>query len=543
MLLAFRRSSTQSPSLTTPDQTNAVSAAPVRADLRSWISPDSPNYKWWVAITVMLNAFIVIMNNATLNLALPPIMTTFGLNIDQVQWIITAYMIASAVMVPTVGWLGSAMGNRNLFLAGLLVFTSSSCLCGLAWSGNSLIFFRIIQGLGSGPITPMAMVFLTQVFPTHQRGLAMGLYGLGVSCGPVIGPVLGGYVTEYFSWRMVFYFNTLPGLIGILLVLLVIPNTREEKKPSLDLLGLLAMAVFLVSLLTALSQGQRYGWDDAYIQQLFIIAGIMLVVFLAIELLRKDPLVDLRLFKNLPFAAVSLVLFITAMTFWGTSFLQTFLLQRLLEYTPAQAGFTVLPGALAMAATTIVAGRLVDKVDRRLVVCGGLSMFILASYWFSFLSLDRPMSWMIWMIVGRYVTIGFIFTPMNAVSMMVLPPDKVRMGSGLVNLIQQGLGGTLGLAMMTTVLQRRTAYHADMMAQSQVGSSLPWSDVLTPLHDLMFRAGEVGEMAQIKTMALVQRHLTQHATVAAYQDCFMLVVLLCLFVAPLIYFLRQHRPR
>jgi len=443
--------------------------------------------------------------------------------------------------VPTVGWLGSVMGNRNLFLAGLLVFASSSCLCGLAWSGNSLIFFRIIQGLGSGPITPMAMVFLTQVFPTHQRGLAMGLYGLGVSCGPVIGPVLGGYVTEYFNWRMVFYFNTLPGLIGILLVLLVIPNTREEKKPSFDLPGLLTMAVFLVSLLTALSQGQRYGWDDAYIQQLFIIAGIMLIVFLAIELLRKDPLVDLRLFKNLPFAAVSLVLFITAMTFWGTSFLQTFLLQRLLEYTPAQAGFTVLPGALAMAGTTIVAGRLVDKVDRRLVVWGGLSMFILASYGFSFLSLDRPMSWMIWMIVGRYVTIGFIFTPMNAVSMMVLPPDKVRMGSGLVNLIQQGLGGTLGLAMMTTVLQRRTAYHADMMAQGQVDSSLPLIDVLTPLHDFMFRAGEVGDMAQIKAMALMHRHLTQHATVAAYQDCFMLVTILSLVSMPIVLLMRNPK--
>ena len=231
------------------------------------------------------------------------------------------------------------------------------------------------------------------------------------------------------------------------------------------------------------------------------------------------------------------------MTFWGTSFLQTFLWQRLLDYTPAQAGFTVLPGVLAMAATTIIAGRLVDKVDRRLVVWGDLSMFILASYWFSFVSLDRPMSWMIWMIVGRYVTIGFIFTPMNAVSMMVLPPDKVRMGSGLVNLIQQGLGGTLGLAMMTMVLQRRTVYHADMMAQGQVGSSLPWSDVLAPVHDLMFRAGEVDEMAQIKTMALVQRHLIQHATVAAYQDCFMLVVVLCLLVAPLIYFLRQRPSR
>jgi DHA2 family multidrug resistance protein len=493
-----------------------------------------------MAATVMLSAFLVVMNNATVNVALPPIMTAFGLNIDQVQWVITAYMIAGAVMVPTVGWLGSVLGNRNLFLLGLLMFISSSVLCGFAWSGHTLIFFRVLQGIGGGPITPMAMVFLNQTFPTHQRGLAMGLYGLGVSCGPTLGPVLGGYVTEHLSWRMVFYVNTLPGVIAMLLVFLVIPNTRDAIKRSLDLPGLVTLTVFLVSLLIALSQGHRQGWDTPYIQRLFVIAGIAFVAFLILELTRQEPLVELKLYKNLAFTAVSLVLFITAMTFWGTSFLQTFLLQRLLDYTPAQAGYAILPGALSMAATTLLAGRLADKVDRRYVVWGGLGMFALASYWFSFLSLDRPMSWMIWMIMARYVTIGFIFTPMNAVSLMVLPPDQVRMGSGLVNLMQQGLGGTLGLAMMTTVLQRRTVYHATLMAEAQVSASLPWSDVLAPVHDFLMRAGEVRSMVEIEVMALLNRHLTQQATVAAYQDCFMLVVVLCVVVAPLVYFLRRR---
>jgi hypothetical protein len=167
-------------------------------------------------------------------------------------------------------------------------------------------------------------------------------------------------------------------------------------------------------------------------------------------------------------------------------------------------------------------------------------MFALASYWFSFLSLERPMSWMIWMIMARYVTIGFIFTPMNAVSLMVLPPDQVRMGSGLVNLMQQGLGGTLGLAMMTTVLQHRTVYHSARMAEAQVSASLPWSDVLAPVHDFLLRAGEVSSMAEIEALALLNRHLTQQATVAAYQDCFLLVVVLCVVVAPLVFFLRRR---
>ncbi len=506
-----------------------------------WISPDSPNYKWWVAATVMLNAFMVIMNNATINLALPPMMTAFGFNLDQVQWVITAYMIATAVMVPTVGWLGNVLGNRNVFLFGLVVFVISSALCGMAWSGSSLIFFRILQGLGSGPISPMAMVFLTQVFPPQQRGLAMGLYGLGISCGPVIGPVLGGYVTEHFNWRMVFYMNALPGLLGIVLVMLVIPKTRESGSRSIDLPGLATMTIFLISLLIALSQGRRIGWNDPYILRLFIIAAISFVAFLAIELHHKEPLIDLRLYKNIPFAAVSLAVFLMSLGFWGTGFLQTFLLQRLLGYTPAQAGYVILPGALTMACMTILSGRLVDKVDRRFVVWGGLGMFALACYWFSFLSLDRPMSWMIWMIVARYITIGLIFTPMNAVSMMVLPPDKVRMGSGLINLTQQGLGGTISLAMMTTFLQRRTDYHAQMMIQSQVDSALPWHDVLAPVQQFIQQAGEVGAIADIKTMALVRRHLFQHAGISAYQDCFMLVVLISLTVFPLIAFLRQRQ--
>ena len=183
-------------SLLHPSHPVALLLRRTRVGLRTGISPDSASYKWWVAGTLMLNVFIVTMNNATANLALPSIMTTFGISLGQAQWVITAYMIASAVTIPTVGWLGNVLGNRNLLLVSLMVFVGGSALCGLAWSGPTLITFRILQGLGAGPIQPMAMTFSIQTFPPHQRGLAMGLYGLGISCGPVIGPVLGGYVTR-----------------------------------------------------------------------------------------------------------------------------------------------------------------------------------------------------------------------------------------------------------------------------------------------------------------------------------------------------------
>ena len=198
--MAFSR--TADPTSTSPALTRAPT--PSRSLI---ITPDSASYKWWVTATVMLSAFLVVVSGAAMNVALPPIMTTFGLNLDQAQWILTAYMIAGAVLIPTVGWLGNRLGNRNLFLLSLLIFVGSSILCGIAWSGPTLIFFRVLQGIGSGPITPMAMVFLNEAFPAKQRGLAMGLYGMAAAFGPAVGPVIGGYVTEYLSWRMVFYMN------------------------------------------------------------------------------------------------------------------------------------------------------------------------------------------------------------------------------------------------------------------------------------------------------------------------------------------------
>jgi DHA2 family multidrug resistance protein len=488
----------------------------------------------------MLSAFLVVISGASVNVTLPSMMTAFGLNLDQVQWVITAYMIAGAVLIPTVGWLGNRLGNRNLFLLSLLTFVGGSALCGLAWSGPTLIAFRVVQGIGSGPITPMAMVFLTLAFPERQRGLAMGLYAMAASLGPAVGPVLGGYITEYLSWRMVFYLNVAPGLLCMLLTVLVIPNTREAVQRSLDWPGLVTLAGFMVSLLLALTQGQREGWDAPMIQYLLLLAGASLAAFLVCELTRTEPLVELRLYKNLAFAAVSLAVLLNAVNFWGTSFLQTILLQRLLDYTPAQAGFAQLPGAIAMACTTIWAGRLADKVDRRYVILGGLAFYALASYWFSFLTLEQPMSWIIWMIVARYVTIGFIFTPMNAASTLLLPPDKVRMGSGLITLMQHGIGGASGLALLTTLLERRTTYHASRLGQQQAVTALDWSEVMAPVHGVLHSAGEVGAMLDLKALAAVYAHLVQQATVAAYQDCFLVLAGLCVVVMPLVLFLRRR---
>ena len=510
--------------------------------LRVGVTPDNPSYKWWVAGTIMLNVFTVMMNTATASLALPSIMTSLSMSLDEAQWIMTAYMIASAVLIPTVGWLGNVLGNRNLLLLSLVVFIVGSVLCGMAWSGSSLIAFRILQGMGGGPVMPMALMFVTQAFPPQRRGLAVGLYTLGISCAPVVGPVLGGYITEYIHWRMIFYVNLLPGLAGLLLVLLVLPQTREKVRRQLDAPGLIALATFLVSLLLALSLGRRYGWDSSFIQRSFVIAGVALVALVAIELNRKQPLVELRLLANPAFAAAMVAVLITTMAFYVNTFLQVYMLQLMFDYTPAQAGRIILPGTLTVAVVTVFAGRLTDLIDRRMVIIAGLGLFAVACYASSFVSLQSPMSWIVWMIVLRYFTLGFVYAPITGATLAVLPPEQVRMGSGLISLVQSGLAGALGLATMTTVLQRRTTYYSGMLGQDQADLSLPWFDVVAPVRHLLHSAGETIATLTNGSMAMLQQHLIQQASVAAYQDCFAMISL-CLLAAPLILTLRPRPPQ
>ena len=507
--------------------------------LRAAVTPESPSYKWWVAGTIMLNVFIVVMNISTAGLALPSIMTTLSMSLDEAQWVIIAYMIASAVVIPTVGWLGNVLGNRNLLLLSLTLFVAGSVLCGVAWSGPALIACRVLQGMGGGPVLPMAMTFVTQAFPPQQRGLAVGLFGLGVSFAPVIGPVFGGYLTEYIHWRMIFFINLLPGLVGLLLVLAILPQVRETVRRRLDAPGLIALASFLVTLLLALSLGRRYGWDSVFIQRCLVIAVAALIALVVVELRSEQPLIELRLLANPAFAAALLAVLVIFMAFYSNIFVQAFMLQRLFDYTPGQAGRFILPGALALAAVVVAVGRLSDAVDRRLVILCGLALFAVACRASSFLTLEQPVSWLVWMIAARYFALGLVYAPIVSATLSALPPDQVRMGSGLVSLVQSGLAPALGLAAMTTFLQQRTTYYSGMLAQEQVDSSLPWFDVVAPVRALLHGAGETIATLTNGSMAVLQHHLVQQASLAAYQDYFLLMGL-CLVVAPLIVALRPR---
>ncbi len=279
----------------------------------------TPN-KWWVAAAILAGQLTTSFGMFAVVVALPKIMTSFGADVNAIQWVMTGYLISRAVPMPALGWMAGLIGRRNLYVLGVLGATGCNMLCGLAWNIESLIFFRVLQGALGAPAMGIGVVLLYEAFPARQRGMAMGLILLVGSLGPTIGPSLGGYLVQEISWRAIFFLALPSGIASLVLTLTIVPKDAPEAGKTIDVPGLLTMTVFLVALLLALTQGQRQGWDSGYILTLFAMAAIFFVLFIVTELLAPHPVVHLRLYRNFGFVVASGVVFLYNAGFVGTNF-------------------------------------------------------------------------------------------------------------------------------------------------------------------------------------------------------------------------------
>jgi EmrB/QacA subfamily drug resistance transporter len=416
-----------------------------------WFSPERPSHKWWVTVALMLGILTQGLNFGTVNVALPSMMTNLRADVETIQWVVTAFMITRTVVMPTVGWVAAVAGPRTFYLAGLLVYIIGSVFCGLSWSIPSLVFFRVIQALGAGPLFPLSMAMLYEVFPPPQRGLAMGIFMAGISVGPAIGPSIGGYLIEHLNWRMIFYLNLPMGVVALGAVALILPKSARPRYVSLDKIGLLTMVVFLVPLLLALTQGRHAGWESRYIQTLVAIAAASGIAFIVVELRLQQPLVELKLFKIVPFSVASAIFLITTMGEFSSSFLIALFLQRVFTLTPFQAGQMLIPGALLWGFSNLIAGRLADQVNNRLLVSVALMMIAVAFYRFSHIDLWSTTTYILSLFMVQSFARGLLQSPLINFLMAVLPKEKVIMGSGLRGLMN-GLGSTFGVSMAAIAL-------------------------------------------------------------------------------------------
>ena len=483
--------------------------------------------QWWPTIGVMLGGLAVAMSQGSLNVAIPSMMSSLSTDLDRIQWVQTGYGIAQAVLIPAVGWLGPRLGTKRLFLLATCLFLTGSVLAGLAWDVNSLIAFRVLQGIGGGPITPLGMSILYRTFPPEKRGLALGLYNFSHSFGPAIAPALGGYLIEVFNWRAIMYLNVPFGLLSAALVFLSMPPTPDQPPRPFDAVGVVSMASFLVLFLLALSEGRRYGWDAPMIVTLFVLAGSALLIFLVTELTVTVPFVELRLHTNLPFTMGCLIGFLNTMEFRGTNFLMPIMLQQLFHYTPLLTGLFFLPPALVMGVTSILAGRLSDLVQPRLLLALGLLVLTVVSFQFCAIDGWATGALLLGLITLRRAAQAFCHSPLTTATLHGIPEEQIHMASGVFNL-HRTLAGAVGVAMTATVMEYREDVHTLILSERQALYPLGTQVATATIREVLTQDGQGQEgLAQMTTTVLHQQ-LEEAATLASYHDLFFLFAVLTL---------------
>lgn len=488
--------------------------------------------KWGTMAVVVLGTLVISFNTTILNISLPKIMSSLRVDVDEIRWVVAGYMITMAIMMPTVGWLGSRFGNKSVFIGGLVLFTFGSILSGMAWNVDSLVFFRVLQGIGAGPITPLGMVILYEAFPRHQRGFALGVYTLGMTLGPAIGPTLGGWIVEHHSWRLIFYFNVPIAAAGVFLGSMMLEGTQEKQRRPLDSHGVLLLAFFLVALMVALSQGNIEGWASSYILILFLVAAVSGALLVLREVTTAFPLVELRVFRIRNFSLLATVAIINDLGMMGTFFLISIFLQRVLGLSPLHAGLFTLPTALTMGGTSVVTGRLSDKMNPKYLMISGLCMRVVAFYLLSTINTFTGLGVVLAVLMFRSFSNAWIVTPLSNAAMQTLPPELYRHGSGLLSLMR-GIGASLGIAITTTMLSYKVSWNTISSLQAVDGSSISIREAMRNLNQHLVGAGESASLIQTKSLLLIARQLLDQAILIGYQETFLFLgVLLALAIVP-----------
>lgn len=495
---------------------------------------DQPSVSFWIPLfVVVLGAFAAILNNSSINVALPKMMAIFGVSADEAQWVLTAYMLTSGVVIPVTGYLGDAFGTKRTYLFALAVFMAGSLLCGLAWSNNSLIVARIIQGIGGGAIMPVSMAIVYRIVPRNKIGTALGVWGMAVITAPAIGPTLGGYVVDHMSWRFLFTLNVPVAVLAIALGAMLLPESGANRDLKFDLWGFLTSAIGCFTLLLALSQGHKEGWDSFYIIFLLIFSLSMLLLFVMIELSIPYPMLNLRLFKNSIFSISVFGGSLISLGLFGGMFLLPIFTQNLMGKTPMETGLMLMPAALVSAVMMPISGHLFDRIGPRAITITGLLILALGTWEFKNLSIDSTVFYITVVAAIRSLGMGLAMMPMTTAGMNTIPPPEVGRASSLSNVCRQ-VAGSFGVAMLTTIMQGRQTLHLAHLSESVSAGSPAASQFI---RDLSGMPGLAGDAGQATALSVISGLAARQSMVLAIDDTFIVAALFIAIAVPFAFFL------
>ena len=505
------------------------------------------SYKWWVLGSVMIGTFMAVLDATIVNVALSKIMASFGVSVDKVEWVLTAYLLVFGVMLPTSAWIADHFGYKRTYFFSLMLFTIGSFLCGLSWNENVLIFFRIIQGIGSGIMMPVGMAIVIREFPPERRGIALGFWAIAAAASVSLGPLIGGYLIDRLDWQAIFDVNVPVGVVAMFATAIIQREYRVEKARSFDFIGFVSLAAFLSFLLLALADANAAwnigGWSSGFTRACLSISGVGLVVFLTTEFTVRHPLIDLRLFRFFNFSVSNMILFIFGMGMFGSTFLLPLYLQNSLGYTAFQAGSVFLPVGIIQGIMGPISGLMSDRINPKIPTFLGIVFLAASLYLNSFLSLTTEHAQIMFVLYLRGLGLGLLFTPLSTIALSEIPREKMAQASGLFNVIRQ-IGGSFGVALLGTMLTRRTIFHTAMYGQAVDATSPAYRHVAASLQQFAQRStGGTMSDASTRAQALIGSNVGQQAFVQAINDDFLIAAAITIVVTVPILFLRfKKRP-
>ncbi len=497
--------------------------------------------KWIIAFTVMLPTLIEIIDTSVVNVSLDHIRGSLSAGIDESTWAITMYLVSNAIIIPITGWLSRFFGRKLYLLISIAVFTASSLLCGFSWNIQSLIFFRIFQGLGGGALQPISQSILLETFPPRQHGIAMAFFGIGIMFGPIVGPVMGGWITDNWSWHWIFFINIPIGIISIIMAMLFIkdPHYMERIKMKMDYLGLMLVALGLGCLQILLDQGQREDWfASTQIRWLAVVSITSLILLVFTELRKKEPVINLRLFKDISFSTGNMIMFFVFLNMFSTLVLLPIYLQTLMGYTSTLAGLALGPGGIATIFSLLIVGRLVTKINPKYILFTGLSIVTYSLYLMANFNLEANFMTIMWPRVILGLGMGFVFVPLTNLTLSHIRKENMAGATALFNLLRN-LGGSFGVAIFTTLLARRAQFHQSRLVEHLTPFDGPYQWALSHIQPFLHLKGIPDALAFQGALGVIYGNLIRQATMIAFNDTFHFVFILMLVILPFIFLLRK----
>jgi MFS transporter, DHA2 family, multidrug resistance protein len=529
--------------------TATIDALPVpKEEQASW----KPRYNpWLIALTVTLASFMEVLDTSIANVALPHIAGNLSASQDEATWVLTSYLVSNAIILPLSGWLSMLMGRKNFYMACVLVFTVSSFLCGIAPTLGILVVFRILQGVGGGGLQPSEQAILADTFTPKQRGMAFAIYGIAVVTAPAIGPTLGGWITDNFNWRWIFFINIPVGILSLFLTSFMVqdpPYFCKERKEKLktglrvDYWGIIFIALGLGFLQIMLDKGDREDWFAShFIQLCAVIAALGTALAIWWELRVKDPVVDLSLLKERNFSISAFFMFMVGVVLLGSTVLIPQYLQLVMGYSATDAGLAISPGGFLIMAMLPFVGLMLSKIEARWLIMVGL--FITSFALWHMTTFNTNMSMHNAIIARCYQAAGlaFLFVPINTAAYAFVPRNKNNQASGLINLMRN-VGGSVGISMVTSILTRRSQYHEARLSEGMSPSNPLFNRALQGAQVSLMRHGASASDAAKQAYGVVTGTIIRQASVLAYVDCFYILAIVFGAMVPLVFMMRKAKP-